>query len=94
MISRVEIKEVTMLPHQGVPLHLHPCPVVGVITQGMISYQIEGEKVQRLNVGDAFYEPAYARVSHFDNDGETLAKFIAFYLLEKDNEGFIRILSD
>lgn len=93
-ISKIEIKEVTMGAKQKAPLHLHPCPVVGVITEGTISYQIEGESVQYLNVGDAFYEPAYVRVARFDNDGERPAKFVAFYLLGQDEEELIRILSE
>lgn len=91
-VSRVEIKEITMGPKQKAPLHLHPCPVVGVITQGTISFQIEGEPVQHLEVGDAFYEPASARVAHFDNDGEKPARFTAFYLLGEDEHELIRML--
>ena len=94
MTSKVEIKEVTMGPNQRAPLHLHPCPVVGIITQGTISFQIEGETLQYLNVGDAFYEPADVRVAHFDNDGNTPAKFIAFYLLDKDDNELIRMIPE
>ncbi len=83
-----------MGPKQKAPLHLHPCPVVGVVTEGTISFQIEGDIVQYLNVGDAFYEPANVRVAHFDNDGETPAKFTAFYLLGKNEDELIRILSE
>jgi quercetin dioxygenase-like cupin family protein len=91
-ISKIEIKEVTMSPGQKAPLHLHPCPVVGVITAGGILYQIEGQAAQHLKAGDAFYEPANVRVAHFDNDGETPAKFAAFYLLGKDENELVRIL--
>jgi quercetin dioxygenase-like cupin family protein len=92
VVSKIEVKEVTMGPGQKAPLHLHPCPVVGVITEGSISFQIEGQAAQHLKTGDAFYEPANVRVSHFDNDGETPAKFAAFYLLGKDEQELIRIL--
>ena len=92
-ISQIEIKEVTMGPKVKAPLHLHPCPVVGVITEGTISFQIEGENVQYLKTGDAFYEPANVRVVRFDNDGEIPAKFAAFYLLGKGENELIRILS-
>jgi len=91
-ISQIEIKEVTMGPKVKAPLHLHPCPVVGVITEGAISFQIEGETVQYLKTGDAFYEPAHARIARFDNDGEIPAKFAAFYLLGKDEHELIRML--
>src|SRR6185312_13007290 len=65
---RVEVKGITMAPGVKAGLHLHPCPVVGVITQGTISFQLEGEKIQTLHPGDAFFEPADRRVTRFDND--------------------------
>jgi len=91
-ISRVEIKEVLMGPNQPAPLHLHPCPVVGVVTQGTIAFQIEGQAVQYLHTGQAFYEPANARVARFDNDGEEPARFVAFYLLAAGQDELIRVL--
>jgi quercetin dioxygenase-like cupin family protein len=91
-IAKVEIKEVTMGPKQKAPLHLHPCPTVGVITEGTISFQIEGKPVQHLKAGDAFYEPANVRVAKFDNNGDTPAKFVVFYLLGKDEHEIVRIL--
>ncbi len=92
MIARVEIKEITLLPRQEAPLHFHPCPVVGVVMQGTIDYQVEGEPVQHLSVGDAFYEQADTRVAHFDNAGESMARFVAFYLLGETEKEIIRIL--
>ena len=62
-IAIVDIQEVTMGPKQKAPLHLHPCPTLGVITEGTIAFQIEGQPVQHLKVGDAFYEPANVRVA-------------------------------
>jgi quercetin dioxygenase-like cupin family protein len=92
-ISTVEIQEVTMGPKQKAPLHLHPCPTVGVITEGTIAFQIEGQPVQHLKVGDAFYEPANVRVARFDNDGDTPAGFIVHYLLSKDEDETVQILA-
>ena len=91
-VSRVEIQEVAMGPKQKAPLHLHPCPTVGVITEGTISFQIEGQPVHRLKVGDAFYEPANARVAKFDNDNDAPAKFVVFYLLGREEYETVRIL--
>lgn len=93
-ISTVEIKEVTMGPNQKAPLHCHPCPTVGVITEGTISFQIEGKQVQYLKAGDVFYEPENARVEKFDNDTDVPAKFVVFYLLGKDERETVRILSE
>jgi len=91
-VSRVEIQEVAMGPKQKAPLHLHPCPTVGVIIEGIISFQIEGQPVQHLKIGDAFYEPANARVAKFDNDSDAPAKFVVFYLLGRDEYETVRIL--
>lgn len=91
-IVKVEIKEVTMGPRVAAPLHLHPCDVVGVITAGAIAYQIEGEAVQHLGPGDAFFEPANVRVARFDNEGDDPTRFVAFYLLQTDAQDLITIL--
>ena len=91
-IAIVDIQEVTMGPKQKAPLHLHPCPTLGVITEGSIAFQIEGQSVQHLKVGDAFYEPVNVRVARFDNDGDTPAKFVVHYLLSKDEHETVRIL--
>jgi quercetin dioxygenase-like cupin family protein len=91
-VSKVQIQEVTMGAGVKAPLHLHPCPTVGLVTEGTISFQIEGQPVQQLHTGDAFYEPANVRVAKFDNDGDVPAKFVAFYLLGKDETETVRIL--
>lgn len=92
-VSRVEIQEVTMEPGVKAPLHLHPCPTMGVISEGAISFQIEGQPIQHLKVGDAFYEPENVRVAKFDNDGDVPAKFVAFYLLGEKEQETVRILT-
>jgi quercetin dioxygenase-like cupin family protein len=91
-VAKVEIQEVAMNIGIDAPLHLHPCPTVGVVTEGQIAFEIEGERTQHLKVGDAFYEPASVRVAKFNNDGDTPAKFVVFYLLGKDEKETIRIL--
>jgi quercetin dioxygenase-like cupin family protein len=92
-IAKVEVKEVTIGPGGHAPLHLHPCVVVGVVTEGEITFEIEGQPQKLLNVGDAFYEPENVRVSRFDNDGKTQAKFTAFYLLENGRDELIQVLA-
>ena len=91
-IATVEIQEVTMGPKQKAPLHLHPCPTVGVVVEGAIAFQIEGQPVQHLKAGEAFYEPANVRVARFDNDGDAPARFVVHYLLGRDEHETIRIL--
>ena len=91
-VATVEIQEVTMGPGQKAPLHLHPCPTLGVVTRGTIAYQVEGQPVQHLKAGDAFYEPAFVRVARFDNDGDTPATFVVHYLLGAGEKQTVKVL--
>ena len=91
-VAKVEIQEVAMDVGIDAPLHVHPCPTVGVVTEGQIAFQIEGQQIQHLKVGDAFYEPAYVRVAKFNNEGDTPAKFVVFYLLGENEKDTVRIL--
>jgi quercetin dioxygenase-like cupin family protein len=91
-VAKVEIQEVAMNVGIDAPLHLHPCPTMGVVTEGKIAFEIEGEETQHLNVGDAFYEPANIRVAKFNNEGDTPAKFVVFYLLGEGESDTVRIL--
>lgn len=92
LVNKVEIQEVAMNVGIDAPLHLHPCPTVGVITEGKIAFEIEGKQTQYLNAGNAFYEPADVRVAKFNNAGNTPAKFVVFYLLGENEKETIRIL--
>jgi quercetin dioxygenase-like cupin family protein len=91
-VSRVEVKEVTMGAGQNAPLHLHPCTTVGVVTEGTITFQIEGMPEEILKPGDAFHEPKDARISKFNNEGTVPAKFVVFYLLDEQGKDTIKIL--
>jgi len=91
-VTKVEIQEVAMNVGIDAPLHLHPCPTVGVVTEGQIAFEIEGKQTQHLKVRDAFYEPAHVRVAKFNNDGDTPAKFVVFYLLGENEKETVRIL--
>ncbi|WP_161597145.1 cupin domain-containing protein [Dyadobacter flavalbus] len=80
-VDNVQAKEITMGAAQRAPLHRHPCPVVGYITEGTLIYQIQGQPAQTLNKGDAFYEPAETEIARFDNASASAPlKFIVFYL--------------
>ena len=93
-VTSVDIREITLEPGQQSGRHLHPCAVVGYIASGTAVYQIEGEAVQNLPTGTAFYEPADAVIANFGNasDSEPMT-FIAFYLLDGDQE-LIRMLDN
>jgi quercetin dioxygenase-like cupin family protein len=91
-VGRVEIKEILFAAQQKTGLHLHPCPVVGYVAEGMVLFQVEGEPEQVLKAGDAFYEPANRRIIHFDAHGEQPMKFIAYYLLGEEDHELITML--
>lgn len=93
-VASAAVKRVTLQPHAPTGLHLHPCPVVGVIIDGEILFQLEGGPLQALHAGDAVYEPANARVLHFDNIGDRPAILTACYLLAPDQHELIRLLPE
>jgi len=90
-IQRVEIKEINFAAQQKTGLHLHPCPVVGYIVEGTVTFQVDGQAVQSLKAGDAFYEPANTKILRFDANDDKV-KFIAYYLLGKDDHDLIKML--
>jgi quercetin dioxygenase-like cupin family protein len=66
---------------------------VGYIAQGTIRFQVEGQPVQMLSAGSAFFEPAGEKVPHFDNaSADAPATFVAFYLLGAGESEIIRML--
>lgn len=82
-LSKVNVTEITLVPGQKVPLHKHPCPVFGYVSEGTILFQIEHKDEKIIKAGEAFYEPADTRIAHFDNASpDHIAKFIAFYLTD------------
>jgi quercetin dioxygenase-like cupin family protein len=81
-VTSVEVREINFEPGQETGRHLHPCPVLGYIVEGTAVVQVEGQPEQRLEAGDAFYEPAGA-VMRFDNaSSDHPLKFICYYLLD------------
>ncbi len=91
-VSRVEIRALTLVPKRQGPLHLHPIPVFTVIEEGSVTFQIEGQPAQRLKAGDVFYEPANVRIARLDNEEETPAKLVVFFLLGKDDRELVQRL--
>lgn len=90
-VERVEIRRIDMASNLASGLHLHPCPVVGLVTAGSIFFQLEGEAARVLQAGDAFFEPANVRVPHFDAQ-EHGASFVAYYLLGAHEHTLIEML--
>jgi quercetin dioxygenase-like cupin family protein len=92
-VDRVEVAQIELAPGQATGLHLHPCPVVGYVVGGAIRFQVEGKAEAILEPGDAFFEPAGARVLQFDNaSNRQPATFVAAYLLSKGEDRLIVML--
>ena len=93
-VARVEIKEIDLTPNRQTGLHHPPCPVVGYVAAGTIGFQVEGAPAQLLPAGSTFFEPADARIAQFDNaSAHEPARFIAFYLLGRDDRTLIEMLA-
>jgi quercetin dioxygenase-like cupin family protein len=90
-VERVEVRRIRMAPGLASGLHLHPCPVIGMVTEGSVLFQVEGEEKRVLKPGDAFLEPANVEVPHFDALEEG-ATFVAHYLLGPGESELIRML--
>jgi quercetin dioxygenase-like cupin family protein len=81
-ITKVHVQEIRFAPGQKAGLHVHACPVTGYILKGTAVLEVEGQPAQVLPAGSAFYEPAGARISRFDNHSASEEMvFTAFYLL-------------
>jgi quercetin dioxygenase-like cupin family protein len=92
-VDRVRVAQIELAPAQETGLHLHPCPVVGYVVNGTIRFQVEGDEETILRPGDAFFEPANARVPHFDNAADREpATFVAAYLLSEGEDRLIVML--
>lgn len=88
-VVKVEAGDFHFAPGQVAPIHTHAAPAVGYVTKGTIIYQIEGEKPQILNEGDAFYEPAGPRILRFDNASATEKAIFIDFNLQQEGEPFI-----
>ena len=94
VVDRVQVTRVELAASQTVPLHRHPCPVVGCVLSGSIRFQIAGKPECLLGPGDGFFEPALAEIAHFDNASDhEPAVFVAFYLLASGETTLIEMLS-
>jgi quercetin dioxygenase-like cupin family protein len=86
-VTTVDVRTIRLEPGQQSGRHLHPCAVVGYIAEGEATCQIEGEEVQALPTGAAFYEPADTVIANFGNaSASDPTTFVAFYLLDGDQE--------
>jgi quercetin dioxygenase-like cupin family protein len=92
-VGKVDAREIEFKPLQETGLHKHPCPVVGYIVSGTVSFEVEGQPTKILKAGEVFFEPANTPILHFDNPSKTEGlKFIAYYLLKGDEKSLIEML--
>ena len=70
-VAKIEGGDFHFLPGQPAPVHTHLAPAIGIVTKGTILYQVEGEPLQTLHAGDAFYEPVGPKIVRFDNGSDT-----------------------
>ncbi len=88
-VVQVEAGDFHFKPGQVAPVHTHAAPAIGYVAKGSIIYQIEGEKPQILNAGDAFYEPVGIRILRFDNASATEEAIFLDFNLERAGDPFI-----
>lgn len=70
-VVKVEGGDFHFVPGQPAPVHTHLAPAIGIVTKGVILYQVEGQPLQTLKAGDAFYEPVGPKILRFDNGSDT-----------------------
>lgn len=91
----VEVQQIDVPPGQGAGLHIHLGHVFGYVAAGTIRFQIEGEIVQILRTGSAFFEPANTRIREFSNASATEpASFVAFYMLSHPHQERITMIEE
>lgn len=88
-VVQVEVGDFHFRPGQIAPVHGHDAPAVGYVAKGAILYQVEGEKPQMLQAGDAFYEPTGKRILRFDNASATGEAIFIDFNLQQEGEPFI-----
>ncbi|MGY2733551.1 cupin domain-containing protein [Sphingomonas sp. UYP23] len=82
VLTKVEASTVRFGPGQASGRHMHPHPVVGLVSEGTFILQIEGQAAVTLKQGDGFYEPADVTILRFDNaSSAAAATMTAFYLV-------------
>jgi quercetin dioxygenase-like cupin family protein len=69
--ARVSVVEVSWSPGGSTPPHRHPGAVFGHVLEGEFETQLEGQPLQKLKVGDTFYEPTMKLHSVSRNPSKT-----------------------
>src|SRR5690348_470562 len=93
-VSHVEMTRVDFLPGQVMPEHLHPMPVVCVVSKGTFEASIGRQPPQRVTVGQTTIEPAGTVVHYFRNlSGRKSAELYCASLAGPDDKQLSVMLS-
>ncbi len=66
--------------------------MIGVVTEGVIKFQIDGQPEPFLKTGDTFFESENVRITKFNNESDSTAKFVVFYLLKKERDSTLQVI--
>jgi quercetin dioxygenase-like cupin family protein len=66
-VTHVEMTRVDFAPGQEMPKHMHPVPVVCVVSKGVFLASIGDQSPRQVSVGDTTIEPAGTVVHFFRN---------------------------
>jgi quercetin dioxygenase-like cupin family protein len=88
-IRKIEVGDFHLTGGQAAPVHTHAAPALGYVSKGSIVYQVEGQPVQILKAGDAFYEPVGPQILHFDNASQSDEAVFTDFNFERAGEPFI-----
>jgi quercetin dioxygenase-like cupin family protein len=88
-IRKIEVGDFHLTGGQAAPVHTHAAPALGYVSKGSIVYQVEGQPVQILKAGDAFYEPVGQQILHFDNASQSDEAVFTDFNFERTGEPFI-----
>jgi quercetin dioxygenase-like cupin family protein len=70
-VTHVEMTRVDFAPGEEMPKHMHPVPVVCVVSKGTFLASIGDQAPRQVGVGDTTIEPAGATVHFFRNLSKT-----------------------
>lgn len=91
-VTHVEMTRVDFLPGQVMPEHLHPVPVICVVSMGSFEASIGREPVRRVKVGDTTIEPAGEIVHYFRNLSNSSPAQLYCAALAGPNDGQLSVM--
>ncbi len=81
---RISVLEVSYAPAGSSPVHSHPCPVIGYVTEGAIRTKVKGQPERIFHAGETFYEPPNGVHEISENASDAApARFIAYFVCDR-----------